>query len=55
MTFSVKDVEDTDRFELRLLENADAELRFLLNDEDREDFAASGIPLPKPIRLRKSG
>ena len=55
VTFSAKDVNDTDKFELRLLENADAELWLLLNDEDRAELAASGIPLPRPIRLRKAG
>ena len=55
LTFFAKDVNDTDKFELRLLDNTDAELRLLLNDEDRAELAASGIPLPKPIRLRKAG
>ena len=55
VTFFLKDVNDTDKFELRLLEDADAELRFLLNDEDRKELAASGVPMPKPIRLTKAG
>lgn len=55
VTFFTKDVNDTDKFELRLLENADADLQFLLNDEDRRDLAASGVPIPKPIRLTKAG
>jgi len=53
LTFSRRDVTETDRFELRLLEAGHAELRFLLNDADRKDLAASGIPDPKPIRLTR--
>ena len=51
LTFSIKDGNDTDRFELRLPENADAELHFILNDDDRKELAAAGVPVPKPIRL----
>jgi hypothetical protein len=53
VTFFTKDGNDTDKFELRLLENADADLHFLLNDEDRRELAANGVPIPKPIRLSK--
>ena len=55
VTFAMKEGNDTDRFELRLLENADADLHFLLNDEDRKELAADGIPLPKPVRVKKAG
>lgn len=55
VTFFRKDGNDTDKFELRLLENAGADLQFLLNDEDRRELAASGVPPPKPIRLTKAG
>ena len=54
VTFLLKDGNDTDKFELRLLENGDADLYFLLNDEDRKELAAEGVPLPKPIRLTKA-
>ena len=53
LTFLVKDGDDTDRFELHLLAAGGAELNVLLNEGDRQDLAASGIPLPKPIRLTK--
>ena len=53
MTFSRKDGASTDRFEVRLLDGGDAELRFLFDDEDLEEFAADGIPTPKPIHLTK--
>jgi hypothetical protein len=55
LSFFSKDVNDTDQFELRLLENAEAELHFFLNDEDKKELAASGVPPPKPIRLTKAG
>lgn len=55
VTFFVKDANDTDKFELRLLENADADLQFLLSDEDLKELAADGVPIPKPIRLTKAG
>jgi hypothetical protein len=51
LTFVSKDGNDTDRFELRLLEGGAAELHFLLNDEDRRQLVESGVPVPKPIRL----
>ena len=53
--FLMKDGNDPDQFELRVLENGDADLHFLLNDEDRKELAAEGVPLPKPIRLTKVG
>ena len=55
VTFFLKDGNDTDQWELRLLENGDADLHFLPNDEDRKELAAAGVPLPKPIRLTKAG
>ena len=55
VTFSIKEGNDTDQFELRLLENADADLLLLVNEEDRKELAADGVPLPKPIRLTKAG
>jgi len=55
MTFSRKDVDDTDKFLLRLLDSGGADLELLLNDEDREELAASGISMPKPIHLTKAG
>ena len=53
VTFSRKDGASTDRFEVRLLDGGDAELRFLVDDEDLEELAADGIPAPKPIHLTK--
>ncbi len=53
LSFARKDGADTDRFEFRLLDGGSAELRFLVNDADREELAANGIPVPKPIRLTR--
>ena len=53
LTFSRKDGDSTNRFEVRLLDGGDAELRFLVDDEDLEELAADGIPAPKPIHLAK--
>lgn len=55
VTFSIKEGNDTDQFELRLLENGDADLQFLVTDQDRKELAAEGVPPPKPIRLTKAG
>jgi hypothetical protein len=54
LTFVRKDGNDTDQFELRLLAGGGAELHFLLNEEDRRQLAASGVPVPKPIRLTRA-
>jgi hypothetical protein len=53
ISFSRRDVTDIDRFEMRLLGNAAAELLFIPTDEDRKELAAEGIPMPGPIRLRR--
>jgi hypothetical protein len=53
VTFSRNDGSDTHRFELRLLDAGQAELKLLLSDADREELAADGIATPKPIRLTK--
>ena len=52
LSFSRKDGADTDRFEMRIVGDQ-AELRLLLSDEDRSELAAAGVPVPKPIRLKK--
>jgi len=53
LTFSRKDGDSIDRFEVRLLDATNAELKFLLDDEDRKQLAESGVPTPKPIHLVK--
>jgi hypothetical protein len=53
LVFLVKEGDEPDRFEFRLVEGGRAELHLLLNEADREELAASGIPTPRPILLTK--
>jgi len=53
VTFSRKDVDETDRFELRLLAGGQAQLKMLLSEGTLKELAASGIPDPKPFVLTK--
>ena len=43
---------DTDRFEMRL-SGGEAELRFILDEETLKEVTDSGIPPPKPVRLKR--
>jgi len=52
VSFSRKDGEDTDRFEIELV-GGECELRFVLTEEERKEFATEGIPTPKPVRLKR--
>ena len=54
LSFSRKDGGDTDHFEMRLTGDNGAELRFLPSAGDLKELAASGIPAPKPIRLKRA-
>jgi len=54
LTFSRKDGDETDRFELRLV-NGNAQLTFVFSEADRAELAAQGVTSLKPttlIRLR---
>lgn len=50
ISFARKDASDTDRFEISLASTG-LDLAFLFTEEDKREFAAEGIPLPKPVRL----
>ena len=52
VSFSRKDGDDTDRFEMRL-SAGETELRFILDDATLEELTDSGIPPPKPVRLKR--
>jgi hypothetical protein len=52
VSFSHKDSNDTDRFELRLT-GGEAELRFILDEDTLKELTDEGIPPPKPVRLKK--
>ena len=52
LSFSRKDGNDTDRFEVHL--NAgEAELRFILDEETLKELTDNGIAVPKPVRLKR--
>ena len=53
LAFSRKDGDDTDRFEMRLIDDTSAELRFVLTDAQRQELSADGIHLPEPVRLKR--
>lgn len=53
VTFSRKDVHDTDTFEFRVLKDGRGELRFLPTEEFRKELAAEGVPILKPIILTR--
>jgi len=52
IVFSRKDGDDIDQFEMEV-KGTEAELRFVLTDEIRREFESEGIPIPKPIRLKR--
>jgi len=56
LSFARKDEDDTDRFELRLIDAAGdaAQLSFVMTDELRQELKENGITPPKPIVLRRS-
>jgi hypothetical protein len=53
LSFSSKDGDDRDQFELRLTGDKTAELSLILDEESRQELASGGIPPPRPFRLRK--
>ena len=53
LRFSRKDGDDTDRFELRIV-NGEAQLSFVLSEADRAELASQGVAAVKPVRLIRS-
>ena len=53
ISFARKDVNDSDRFQMRLLDSETAELLYIPTEEDRKELAAEGIAVPQPIRLKR--
>jgi hypothetical protein len=53
LSFTSKDGNDTDHFEMEIVSNQSARLRVILTDADIRDAAAVGVPAPKPIALTK--
>ncbi len=52
VSFSIKEGNDTDRFEMRL-SDGEAELRFLFDEHTLKELKDDGIPAPKPVRLKR--
>jgi hypothetical protein len=55
LAFSRRDGNDIDHFEMTVIDDHAAELRFVPSDADRRELAGNGIPIPKPIRLTRVG
>jgi hypothetical protein len=53
VTFARKDGDDTDRFAFRVLDDGRGELQLVPTEELRQELAAAGIPIPKPIVLTR--
>ena len=53
LTFVLKEGENPDQFELAVVGDG-LELTLVLSDEERREFADEGIPVPKPIRLKRA-
>ena len=54
LSFSVKNGDDVHRFELRLIDANTGELTPILPEEQRQELANDGIPLPKPFPVTKA-
>ena len=52
VSFSIKEGKSTDRFEMRL-SDGEAELRYLPDEDNLKELKDSGIPAPKPVRLKR--
>ena len=53
-TMSIGQSPDVDRFEFRLIDANHAEVALIVSGEERRQFAAEQIALPKPFRLTKT-
>ncbi len=53
LTFSLKEGESIDQFQMRIVGSSAAELEYLPTDAFKKELAADGIPVPKPILLKK--
>jgi hypothetical protein len=54
LSFTVKNGDDVHRFELRLIDANTGELTPIIPEEQRQELAKEGIPLPKPFRVTKA-
>lgn len=54
LSFSVGDGDAAHRFQLRLIDGNTGDLTPIITDEQRQELATDGIPLPKPFRVTKA-
>jgi hypothetical protein len=54
LSFTVKNGDDVHRFELRLIDANTGELTPIIPEEQRQELAREGIPLPKPFPVTKA-
>ncbi len=55
LTFAFKDGQETDRFQMKLIDATTAELALVITEDMRKDLASEGISDFKPFRLKKLG
>ena len=53
LSFSHKDGNDSDRFEMRLGTGEQAELQFVPDEDTLKELKEAGIPVPKPVALKR--
>jgi len=53
LTFASKAGDDIDRFEMTVIGDGPADMRFVPSETARLELAADGIPEPKPFRLTR--
>ena len=53
LTFTSPDDDDTNHYELRLIDATTADLQLVLTDAEKQELAADGIHLPVPFRLKR--
>jgi hypothetical protein len=54
LSFTVNNGDDVHRFELRLIDANTGELTPIIPEEQRQELAKEGIPLPKPFPVTKA-
>jgi hypothetical protein len=53
LTFAHKDGEETDRFEMKLIDATTAELALVITEDMRKEMASEGISDFKPFKLKR--
>jgi hypothetical protein len=54
LSFGINDGPDVDRFEFRPIDANHAELSMIFSEQERRQFAAEHLPVPKPFPLTKT-